>query len=178
MFHEKKIEKDWKAYHITWVTHNSRVSERMVEFGVRTGEPVVLNDKQRLVIANALSEKIQEKRYRILAANVLTDHVHCVLVCEKNDVADIVQQLKGYSSHQHNRLLQLSVADRGRQTKLWAKGSSQTELETEKHWLNAIEYVQNNHIKHNMSIIGSSLHNSKLKHAVVRIENAFEPIVE
>ncbi len=152
----------------------------MVEFGVRTGEPVILNDDSRLIIADSLAEKIQEKHYKVLAVNVLVDHVHCVVVCEKNDVADIVQQLKGYSSHRHNRLLQLSAddshqynrllqlsaADRGRQTKLWAKGSSQTELVTEKHLLNAIEYVQNNHIKHEVSEDGSSVHNSKLKHAV------------
>jgi len=78
VFHEKKIEKNWKAYHITWVTHNSRVNDRMVELGVRTGDPVVLDEASRLVIADALVEKIQEMQYRVLAVNVLADHVHCV----------------------------------------------------------------------------------------------------
>ena len=176
MFHNKTIEKNWKAYHITWVTHGSRVSERMIELGVRTGDPVVLDEASRLVIADALAEKIREKQYRVLAVNVLLDHVHCVVVCQEDDVADIVQQLKGYSSHQHNRQLQLSVQGEGRQTKLWAKGSSQTLLEPEEHLLNAIEYVQNNHIKHEVSEMGSSTHNRQLKQSVVGVDQAFAPI--
>jgi len=32
VFHDKIIEKNWSLYHITWVTHNSRVSERMIEY--------------------------------------------------------------------------------------------------------------------------------------------------
>lgn len=57
----EKVEKIVKAYHIIWVTHNSRVSERMVEFGVRTGIPVILKDDSRLIIADALAEKLQKK---------------------------------------------------------------------------------------------------------------------
>jgi REP element-mobilizing transposase RayT len=176
VFHEKTIEKNWKAYHITWVTHGCRISERMVELGVRTGDPVVLDEASRLVIADALAEKIREKQYRVLAVNVLTDHVHCVVVCEEDDAADIVQQLKGYSSHQHNRQLQLSVQGEGRQTKLWAKGSSQTLLESEEHLLNAIEYVENNHLKHYMSEVASSAHHRQLKQSVVGVDQAFAPI--
>lgn len=126
-----------------------------------------------------LQKNYRKKRYRALAVNVLADHVHCVVVCEDIDVVEIVQQLKGYSSHQHNRLLQLPAAERGRQTKLWAKGSSKTELNTEKHLLNAIEYVQINHIKHQVSGICSSIYHSKLKHAVESAtERAEEHVVE
>jgi len=178
VFHQKEIHKEWKVYNVTWVTHNSRVSERMVEYGVRTGEPVVLDEASRSIIAEAIAEKIQEKQYRVLAVNVLADHVHCVVVCEEDDGADIVQQLKGYSSHQHNRLLQLSVQDEGRQNKLWAKGSSQTLIESGEHLTNAVEYVQNNHLKHNISGIGSSLHHRQLKQSVVEYDRAFAPVIQ
>lgn len=59
-------------------------------------------------------------------------------------------------------MLQLSVGGEGRQAKLWAKGSSQTFLESEHHMLNAIEYVENNPLKHNLSKIASSAHNQQL----------------
>ena len=184
VFHEKKIEKNWQAYHITWVTHNSRVSEEQYSkqptaLAVGSSQGIWLSDKSREIIAKAITEKIKERNYRVLALNVLNDHVHCVVVCEENELVGIlVQQLKGYSSYEHNRLLQLSVEGEGRQIKLWAKGSSQTLLESEHHMLNAIEYVGNNHLKHNLSEIASSAYNQQLKQSVVGLDRAFAPIIE
>ncbi|MCK4401575.1 transposase [bacterium] len=150
-----KYYEDWKAYHITWVTHGSRISERMVKYRIKKSNPVMLDERSREIIAEALAKKAKEQDYRILAVNVLQDHVHCIVVCEEREISGIVRDLKGFSSHEHNRLLQLSVEGEGRQIKLWAKGSSQTLLELERHMLNAIEYVENNHLKHDLSEIAS-----------------------
>lgn len=46
------------------------------------------------------------------------------------------------------------------------KMSSQTELVTTKHLFNDIEYVQNNHIRHEVSEVSSLIYHSKLKYAV------------
>ena len=170
---ENMTEKVKKAYLVTWVTHNSRVSERMVEYGVKTGEPVILGNHERMIVADALADKIREQRYCVLAVNVLEDHVHCVVICEEDNLAEIIQHLKGYSSYTYNRQLQLSDTRGGRQAKLWAKGSSQTWLETEEHLCNAIEYVQYNHSKHGVSDTGSSLSNPQLKGVVVELGEAF-----
>ena len=169
----QKIGKDWKAYHITWVTHGSRISERMVKYGIKKSNPVILDEKSRKIVAEALSKKVKKQGCRILAVNVLQDHVHCIVVCEEREISKIVRDLKGSSSYEHNRLLQLSVEGQGRQIKLWAKGSSQTLLESEHYMLNAIEYVENNHLKHDLSEIASSAHNRQLKQAVVGLGNAF-----
>jgi type I restriction-modification system DNA methylase subunit/REP element-mobilizing transposase RayT len=173
-FKEKKLQ----AYMVTWVTHNSRVSERMVEYGVKMDEPVMLTKESREVITIALAEKIKEQNYNIIACNVLEDHIHIVIVSDEDSLPKIMQELKGYSSHEHNRLLELSVVAGGHQTKLWAKGSSQTRLETEEHLRNAVEYVQNNHEKHECSNIASSLYHNQLKQVVVSEEQAFAPQYE
>ena len=47
----------------TFVTHNSRISERMVVYGVETGEPVIFSAEDQLFIAEKLAEAI--KRYRL-----------------------------------------------------------------------------------------------------------------
>jgi len=171
-------EKELQAYMLTWVTHNSRISERMVKFGVKIGDPVRLNEKSRKIIASALSEKIKSAGYKVIATNVLSDHVHCVVVCTKDEISDITQNLKGYSSHTHNRLLQLSDSGKGKQTKLWAKGSSKTHLKTDEHLANAISYVKNNHEKHEVSKSCSSLYHSQLKQVVVDKHQAFTPVYE
>ena len=148
---ERRNQKNWKAYHITWVTHNSRVSERMVEFGIKTGEPFILDDEIRDNVWLYLNEKIKEKGYRVLELNILNDHAHCILVCEESECEEIVRNLKGYSSYMLARQLKLSVEGKGRQSKIWADGFSATYLQSEEHLNNAIEYVKNNHLKHDIS---------------------------
>ena len=49
-------------------------------------------------------------------------------------------------------------------------------LESEGHLLNAIEYVENNHLKHNLSGIASSSNHRQLKQSVVRVDQAFAPV--
>ena len=167
----KEVEQDWETYHLTWVTHGSRISEKMIKYGTVLKNPVSLSIKSRQIIADALAEKIKAEKYRVLACNVLADHVHCVLVCIKEDISNIVQNLKGFSAHTHNRLLQLSVVGDGEQVKLWAKGSHQQELKDEKHVHNVIEYVWYNHQKHDIAEID----NRKLKQSVVSYEQAYKP---
>ncbi len=166
-----EVQQDWKTYLITWPTYGSRISEEMVKYGTQVKDPVVLSLESRQIIADALSEKIIRERYRVLACNVLSDHVHCVVVTAQESISDIIRNLKGYSSSTHNRMLQLSAVGRGRQVSLWARGSNKTELSTEKYVKNAIEYVWNNHHKHDED----SIDNRKLKHAVVGYDQAYLP---
>ncbi|MFO7888785.1 MAG: hypothetical protein R6V04_00440 [bacterium] len=83
IFHEKTIEKDWNAYHVVWVTHGSRISEKMMEIGVVSPDAVRLDEKSRLIVADAIAEKIK-KNYRILVVNVPDNHVHCLLIGRMN----------------------------------------------------------------------------------------------
>ncbi len=160
-----------KAYHVTWVTHNSRVSERMVQFGVRRGEPFIFKENQRNDVYNYLVGKILKEGYKILALNVLDDHVHCIVVCEENELDEIVRNLKGYSSYSLSRQLKLSVDSKGRQSKIWAKGYSHTYIDTDEHLQNGIIYINENHKKHGLAPIdrqpmGRQLLDRQLKQSV------------
>jgi len=103
VFHDTKIEKDWKVFHITWATHNSRRNENIAESKTEGINPILLSLEDRNRIAEILSKRIIEKEYRVLALNVLDDHVHLLLVCEKDEVSSIVGNLKGYSSYEFHK---------------------------------------------------------------------------
>ena len=140
--------KELKAYHITWVTRNSRVSEEIVKFGKKGGVPVLMDEAAQEIVTEAILEKAEMMNIPVMALSVLSDHVHILIACEESELEKVVQELKGYSSFVLGRRLKSSVAGLGRQRKHWAKGYSATYIRDDKHLRNAIEYIQNNHIKH------------------------------
>ncbi len=150
-------ENSLDVYLITWVTHNSRISERMVKFGVKKGSPVIFNEAMRTAVFKWIKEKIGKENYRALELNVLDDHVHLVLACNENELDGIVRNLKGYSSYLLGRQLNLSVEGEGRKSKIWGVGYSHTWLQSERHIENALEYVRNNLLKHNLSPLKDGL---------------------
>ena len=107
VFKDKIIEKKLEAYHVTWATYNSR--------NVQTnnfGSSITLDNESRNKIAGYLDEKISQNSYIVASLNVLNDHVHCIIVCEKEELPKIVAQLKGYSSfklHKNSQNIKLRV---------------------------------------------------------------------
>lgn len=114
------------AYHITWVTHNSRVSERMVTFGVRRGEPLLLDEAQELELTGYLADIIREDGLRVLACNICRDHVHLVLVCAPEERDNLVRKLKGKSTQRYKQQRGLTEP-----LHLWAQKYHYTRLEAE-----------------------------------------------
>lgn len=154
--------KNKQAFLVTWVTHNSRISERMVKYGVKLKDPFILSEEDRNFITEKLNEKISREKMNVLALNVLDDHVHLVIICDQKELSENIRKLKGYSSIELSRKLKLSVEGQGRQNKIWAKGSSKTFLESEKHFNNAVEYTFENHQKHKIVSINRQLQLSAL----------------
>ncbi len=113
-FPEVFSQKCLQAYHITWVTHNSRVSERMIEYEavikylrMNKGqnpiqEPTVLNESEEIEISEYIADIIREDKLRVLGYNICQDHVHLVLVCEEHERDKIVQKLKAVSARKFN----------------------------------------------------------------------------
>ncbi|MDZ4158361.1 MAG: DNA methyltransferase, partial [Anaerolineaceae bacterium] len=86
-------------YLVTCVTHNSRISERMVEYGVKTGDPVIINAGERYLIAEKIAECIHSHQIPAVVWNVLPDHVHMVLAADSVKTLDeSVRKIKGFSS--------------------------------------------------------------------------------
>ncbi|HRP02775.1 MAG TPA: N-6 DNA methylase [Candidatus Kapabacteria bacterium] len=177
ILHDKVINEGLKAYHVTWATFNSRP----VGF-TNYGSPIILNDETRNQIAEYLDEKIGIEHYRVIAINVLKDHVHCIVVCKEEDLSKIVGQLKGFTSykfhattdlvnHRVNPMVDQPQYSDGTRKKLWAKGYSHTYLNDESHYLNTIHYISNNHLKHEQSQLEYKFQN------LTPLDEAFAPVV-
>ncbi len=94
---EDEIQK--LLYHITWVTHNSRVSERMKKYSKNKGlQPLVLNIKQEIEITSYISKIVNEDGLKITAYNICADHIHLILFSDEIKRDNIVRKLKGKST--------------------------------------------------------------------------------
>jgi REP element-mobilizing transposase RayT len=138
-------EKNLKAYHITWVTHNTRVSERMVYYNIKKGKPVILSEKDEIEIAKILSEIIIEDNLRVAEFNICRDHIHLLLVCEEKNIINIIRKIKGKITQIYKKKNKINKS-----FSLWAQKFSITDIENDEKFLNIIEYIKNNRKKHNL----------------------------
>lgn len=149
------------AYHVTWATHNSRISERMIRVGVQLGEPVILTDNMRNCVYFHIREKAVLEGYVIQALNVMPDHVHLILFCRKSEIPRIVGILKGYSARMINLEFERldPFASRyydGTISHLWARKYDARFLGSESYLNNSLNYVRLNHIRHGCSPLSVS----------------------
>lgn len=142
-------EKKKKAHHITWVTHNSRTSQRMIDNKVQKGDAICLNEKAELNITETINNIVAEDKLNVLAYNICADHVHILLVCEDDELSNIVRKLKGKSSQKLKEHLQIPKEEK---FTLWAQKYSNTYIDNEKKLWNTIEYIKTNRIKHELPI--------------------------
>ncbi len=145
------MELNNKIWHVTWVTRNSRISERMILARVKLENPVTLTDEMRNIVAESIKLKIKEESIKIYALNVLMDHVHIIIQSSETELEEIVRKLKGYSSYQISKTLGYTSKGQGKQTKIWATSFSKTLIRDKKHLLESINYIKNNHLKHNVT---------------------------
>ncbi len=146
-------EKAKKPFHITWVTHNSRVSKRMIEYKVIKGDAVWLQEEYEIVIAQTIKECIEQDNLNVMSYNSCGDHVHILLVCEEEEIPNIVRKLKGKSSQRLKEYLHVPKEEK---FTLWAQKYSNTYIESEEQLWNTIEYIRNNRLKHNLPTSSSN----------------------
>jgi len=132
---------------LTFVTKYSRIPSEeigllrysaMLEIGK---EPLILDTVWCKLIWNAIKEQAHNLGIKIIVAAVLLDHVHIVIDSNDKSISEIVQKLKWYSSYTYNRMSQHKGS-------VWAVWYSNTYLDNTRHLENAVEYVKNNHLKH------------------------------
>jgi len=133
-------EKMSNFYLITFETNYSR------EQGNTDSPPIYLTDDERLLVAECIVNEIKKLGVKLLAASILPDHVHLVIADMGVNPEEIVKQIKGVSALEVNR--RSSVPGEGYQQNLWSKSFNLSFLDDDKHLFNAIEYVNNNYIKH------------------------------
>ena len=142
-----------KRIFITWVTHNSRMSERMIKFRVKKDEGYFLEDEDRVLIYDLICEKLEDLWIKDFTLNVLSDHVHLVFMVEENDLSKIMKNIKWAVSFKYLKLKWFTKSWDWVQNKLWAKSFSKTYLDTDENYEKAIKYTLTNHKKHEINNI-------------------------
>ena len=174
-------EKQKKAYHLVFTTHNSRISQRMIDLKIIKGPAFELNLEEEIELTKIFKQIVLEQHYNCLAYNICKDHVHIIIVCEEEELNTIAKILKGKSSYlyQSNGFKPIGES-------LWSQkfffanlnefiwsdispkpGHSATDTYLE----NAIQYIKTNREKHELT-------NSKelincIKDFVVDVDIAF-----
>jgi REP element-mobilizing transposase RayT len=129
---------------VTFVTHNSRVAERMVTYGVKSGDPLILDASDRLLIAQNISDCCHSHHIPVVAWDVLPDHVHMILAAEdERELDEQVRKIKGFSSFSFQRA---RGWDEGGH--VWAQKYHHLLITDQRMLENAYSYVMDNHIKH------------------------------
>ena len=139
-----------KLFFITWVTHNSRHNEKMKLLNVWQKEWYFLNDENRVIIYNLISSKINNEWIKNFTLNVLSDHIHLVLMYEENELSEFIRKVKGSVSFNYSKMNNFTETWDWRQNKIWARWFSKTYLDTEQHYEKSIKYTLENHNKHNI----------------------------
>ena len=104
-------EKQKRPWHITTAVHDSRTSERMIEYDVRQlrdhgtrpyPEPMLLSTEEEIIITETVAKIVEEDKLNVLAYNICFDHMHILLVCEEKEVPKIVGKIKSMTARAVN----------------------------------------------------------------------------
>ena len=142
-----------KRLFVTWVTHNSRYNEKMKSLKLEKSEWYFLDDEARVLIYDLINNKLDREWIKAFTLNILSDHVHLVLMYEENDLSEFIRKVKWAVSFEYFKSKKYSEKWLWRQNKLWARGFSKTYLDTQEHYDKAIKYTLENHKKHEIKSI-------------------------
>ena len=104
-------EKQKRTWHITTAVHDSRTSDRMIEYDVRRlrdngtrpyPEPMLLSEEEEIIITETVAKIVEEDKLNVLAYNICFDHMHLLLVCEEEEVPKIVGKIKSMTARAVN----------------------------------------------------------------------------
>lgn len=133
-------------YFVTWVTHNSRLSERMVTFlpeqFIKGMKPLIFKKNDQIRIAQIIEDGIQRYSLSTVTFNVLPDHVHMVVIVESEEELRMkIGNIKGYTAHVLRK-------ETGIVSRVWAQKFHRVIVNDARHLENVINYTKNNHVKH------------------------------
>ena len=137
-----------KTYHITWTTFNSRVSERMKLYRVKTDKKwIFLDDEQEYRITIILEKIIKELNLEVFAYNICNDHIHIILISEEKELSKIIWILKWKSTKLYKDFHKIED-----KIHLWGQKFNRTMIENKIQLFNTINYVKKNRKKHWLEI--------------------------
>jgi len=140
-------QKEKQAFHVTFVTHNSRTSQRMKDYKVKKGESFRLDDELEVFVTKTIAEIVKEDDLNVPAYNICADHVHMILVCEPEELANIVRKLKGKSAQKLKEHLEIPKEEKFH---LWAQKFNRKLIEDDEALYNTWNYIIHNREKHEL----------------------------
>jgi REP element-mobilizing transposase RayT len=141
------------AYFLTWTTYGSWLpgderfwtsrnhghqppDDRIKRFSksLMKEESVLLSDREREIVEQAIKDHCELKKWNILAINVRTNHVHVVLECDI-DPKTAMQQFKMWATRR------LNDESKHQRKKCWSRGGSVKILHTDESVENTVRYT-------------------------------------
>ncbi len=160
-------EKNKKAFHITTATHDSRTSQRMVDYKVRelrdhgtrpNAEGIWLTSEDELQITKTLSQIVEQDNLNLMAYNICGDHMHLLLVCEEEELSKVVGKIKAITAKEHNIAkgittrgqVPLSKEEKKSYNSLWTQKFGCNPIESDEQLHNTLNYIRTNREKHKL----------------------------
>lgn len=166
------------AYHITTAIHDSRTSQRMIDYRARDRRfdgkkplPDVsyMSKEIEELIAITVSEIVNEEKLNIAAFNLCRDHMHILLVCAGDEVPNIMHKIKGRTSRVCNKWIANNNGNlhnkginpldgkhsttklKDGSTPFWTQKYGCNPIKTNEHYWNTVNYIEKNKVKHNLT---------------------------
>jgi REP element-mobilizing transposase RayT len=170
--------KDKKAFHITTATHDSRTSQRMIDYKVRElrdggtrpkAESIWLTPEDGVLISEKVAEIIKEDNLNVMAYNICGDHMHLLLVCEDEEISKIVGKIKAKTALAYNTAHgittlgqtptpeQFTASGKKRYNSLWTQKFGCKEITDDNQLWNTVEYIRTNRDKHELPPLSSNI---------------------
>ena len=110
-----------KRLFITWVTHNSRYNEKMKLLKIEKSEWYFLDTEDRVFMYNLIFDKLNNEWIKDFTLNVLSDHVHLVLMYEENNLSELIRKIKWFVSFKYSREKEFWTEWEWRQNRLYKR---------------------------------------------------------
>lgn len=129
---------------VTFVTHDSTVSDRTRRFGVKPGIATILPANDQVMIAEALAQALEKHSIAVLSFNVIPDHAHMIMAADsESHLAEHVRRLRGYSAYVFRKRHHLVGSGH-----LWAEKFNRRPIRDANTLQSMLGYVSENHVKH------------------------------
>ena len=182
----RQITSSLSAFHVTCVTHNSRTSQRMIDYNIKKGKSEYIVSKGEIRLIEIICNHIKIETLKILGLNYCADHLHFAIICNPEKLNYIVGKLKSMTAREFNiyrRITTPQPSTRGHapllqergitQNSFWAQKFNRVLIESEWQLHNVLEYITHNRIKHGLTKLPPDLE-KLITDTLTNYDNAFK----
>src|SRR5690606_14646013 len=106
-----------------------------------------LNQELEILVTKEIADIVKEDNLNVMAYNICGDHIHMLLVCEPDELSNIVRKVKGRSSQKLKEHLGVPKEEK---FTLWAQKFNRKPITDRDGLANVQQYIFHNREKHNL----------------------------